>query len=154
MLVQLGLWSGDLLHKSPMFNWAICSEVSSSSTLISTTATLDGDVNDSSPWNITLLYHNSFAVILSRSLLTIWAKYPKNKLLYPLHRAREIFKPNKGLVLEKRSTSRHQRWSIVPNESSRDFGPCDRFWTQLALRCFLLPTLPPGTALRERYVGP
>ena len=46
------------------------------------------------------------------------------------------------------------RWSVVPNESSRDFGPCDRFWTQLALRCFLLPTLPPGTALRERYVGP
>ena len=43
---------------------------------------------------------------------------------------------------------------VVPNESSRDFGPCDRFWTQLALRCFLLPTLPPGTALRERYVGP
>ena len=55
---------------------------------------------------------------------------------------------------EKRSTSRHRRWSVVPNESSRDFGPCDRFWTQLALRCFLLPTLPPGTALRERYVGP
>ena len=47
-----------------------------------------------------------------------------------------------------------RRWSVVPNESSRDFGPCDRFWTQLALRCFLLPTLPPGTALRERYVGP
>ena len=46
------------------------------------------------------------------------------------------------------------RWSVVPNESSRDFGPCDRFWTQLALCCFLLPTLPPGTALRERYVGP
>ena len=37
---------------------------------------------------------------------------------------------------EKRSTSRHRRWSVVPNESSRDFGPCDRFWTQLALRCF------------------
>ena len=55
---------------------------------------------------------------------------------------------------KKRSTSRHRRWSVVPNESSRDFGPCDRFWTQLALRCFLLPTLPPGTALRERYVGP
>ena len=35
------------------------------------------------------------------------------------------------------------RWSVVPNESSRDFGPCDRFWTQLALRCFLLrPRLP------------
>ena len=46
------------------------------------------------------------------------------------------------------------RWSVVPNESSRDFGPCDRFWTQLALRCFLLPTSPPSTALRERYVGP
>ena len=46
------------------------------------------------------------------------------------------------------------RWSVVPNESSRDFGPCDRFWTQLALRCFLLPTSPPGTALRDGYVGP
>ena len=46
------------------------------------------------------------------------------------------------------------RWSVVPNESSRDFGPCDRFWTQLALRCFLLPTSPPGTALMERYIGP
>ena len=34
-----------------------------------------------SPQNITLLYHNSFAVILSRSLLTIWAKCPKNKLV-------------------------------------------------------------------------
>ena len=55
---------------------------------------------------------------------------------------------------KKRSTSRHRRWSVVPNESSRDFGPCDRFWTQLALHWFLLPTLPPGTALRERYVGP
>ncbi|XP_068695553.1 uncharacterized protein [Montipora foliosa] len=37
-------------------------------------------------------------------------------------------------------------WSDVPNEPSRDFGPCDRFWTQLALRSFLLPTSPPGTA--------
>ena len=44
---------------------------------------------------------------------------------------------------EKYSTSRHRRWSVVPNESSRDFGPCDRFWTQLALRCFLLPTFLP-----------
>ena len=32
------------------------------------------------------------------------------------------------------------RWSVVPNESSRYFGPCDRFWTQLALRCLLLGT--------------
>ena len=39
------------------------------------------------------------------------------------------------------------RWSVVPNESSRDFGPCDRFWTQLALRCFLLPTSPSGYGL-------
>ena len=42
------------------------------------------------------------------------------------------------------------RWSVVPNESSRDFGPCDRFWTQMDLCCFLLPTSPPGTALQER----
>ena len=42
---------------------------------------------------------------------------------------------------EKRSTSRHRRWSVVPNESSRDFGPCDRFWTQLALIVILLFTL-------------
>ena len=55
---------------------------------------------------------------------------------------------------EKRSTSRHRGWSVVPNKSSRDFSPCDRFLTQLALRCFLLMTLPPGTALKERYVGP
>ena len=28
------------------------------------------------------------------------------------------------------------RWSVVPNESSRDFGPCDRFMTQLTRRPF------------------
>ena len=61
-----------------------------------------------------------------------------------------------GMLEQKWKTQYLQtwRWSVVPNESSRDFGPCDRFWTQLALRCFLLPTSPPGTALRERYVGP
>ena len=34
-----------------------------------------------SPQNITLPYDKSFAVILSRSLLTVWAKYPNNKLV-------------------------------------------------------------------------
>ena len=34
-----------------------------------------------SPENITLLYHNCFAVILFRSLLTIWARHRKNKLI-------------------------------------------------------------------------
>ena len=47
-----------------------------------------------------------------------------------------------------------RRWNVVKNESSRDFGPCDRFWTQLALRCFLQPTSPLGTALREGLSAP
>ena len=34
-----------------------------------------------SPQNIALLYHKSFAIIPSCSLLTIWAKCPKNKLV-------------------------------------------------------------------------
>ena len=46
-------------------------------TLRSTTATS----TKTSPQNITLLYHNTFVVILSRSMLTIWAKYRKNKLI-------------------------------------------------------------------------
>ena len=76
-----------------------------------------------------------------------WARYRRAKTF--AHALTQCL--NKG---EKRSTSRHRRWSVVPNESSWDFGPCDRFWTQLAPRCFLLPILPPGTAFRERYVGP
>ena len=55
---------------------------------------------------------------------------------------------------ENRSTSRHRRWSVLPNESSWDFGRCDRFWTQLALRCFLLPTFPPGTAFKGEICRP
>ena len=46
-------------------------------TLRSTTATS----KKTPPRNITLLYHNFSAVILSRSRLTIWAKYPYNKLV-------------------------------------------------------------------------
>ncbi|XP_068736437.1 uncharacterized protein [Montipora capricornis] len=70
--------------------------------------------------------------------------------------SQKIYACADGMFEQERKTQYLQtrRWSVVPNESSRDFGPCDRFWTQLALRCFLLPTLPPGTALRERYVGP
>ena len=70
--------------------------------------------------------------------------------------SQNIYACSDGIFQQERKTQYLQtwRWSVVPNESSRDFGPCDRFWTQLALRCFLLPTLPPGTALRERYVGP
>ena len=34
-----------------------------------------------SPQNKTLLYYKSFAIIPSRSRPTIWAKYPKNKLV-------------------------------------------------------------------------
>ena len=34
-----------------------------------------------SPPNITWLYHKSFGIIQSHSRPTIWAKYPKNKLV-------------------------------------------------------------------------
>ena len=73
----------------------------------------------------------------------------KNSIFFGCACADKMFKQER-----KEQYLQTWRWNVVPNESSRDFGPCDRFWTQLALRCFLLPTLPPGTALRERYVGP
>ena len=61
-----------------------------------------------------------------------------------------------GMFEQERKAQYLQTWrrSVVPNESSRDFDPCVSFWKQLALRCFLLPTSPPGTALRQRYIGP
>ena len=77
-------------------------------------------------------------------------------LLWYVSESQNIYACADEMFEQERKTKYVQtwRWSVVPNESSRDFGPCDRFWTQLALRCFLLPTSPPGTALRERYVGP
>ena len=45
--------------------------------LRSTTAKL----TKTSPHNITLNYCNSLAIIPSRSRVTMWAKYPKNKLV-------------------------------------------------------------------------
>ena len=56
-------------------------------TLRSTTATS----SKTSPQYMTLLYHKSFAVILSRSLPTIWAKYPYNKLLRAVKIEKERF---------------------------------------------------------------
>ena len=41
----------------------------------------DGDVEETSPQNITLLWYKPFAIIPSRSRRTMWAKYPKNKLV-------------------------------------------------------------------------
>ena len=77
-------------------------------------------------------------------------------LVWYVSESQNIFACDDGMFEQERKMQYLQtwRWSVVPNESSRDFGPCDRFWTQLALCCFLLPTLPPGAALRERYVGP
>ena len=46
-------------------------------TLRSTTATS----TKTSPQNRTLLNHKSVAIIQSRSRRTMWAKYPKNKLV-------------------------------------------------------------------------
>ena len=61
-----------------------------------------------------------------------------------------------GMFEQERTTQYLQTPALERRikQSSRDFGPCDRFWTQLALRCFLLPTLPPGTTLGESYVCP
>ena len=41
----------------------------------------DGRRKRRSPQNITWLYHKSFAIIQSRLRPTMWAKYPKNKLV-------------------------------------------------------------------------
>ena len=60
-----GVRSGQRWMESPAFPLG---------TLRSTTATS----TKTSPQNITLFCHKSFAVILCRSLLTIWAKYRKN----------------------------------------------------------------------------
>ena len=50
-----------------------------------------------------------------------------------------------GMFKQERKTQYFQtwRWSVIPNESSRDFVSCDRFWTQLALCCFQIPTFLP-----------
>ena len=109
-------------------------------------------VSDKNPTAHDLLHRvsqspGSCADIRSGALVTRMATYRRARTFR--HAMPECFNRR-----EKLQYLQTWRWSVVPNESSRDFGPCDRFWTQLALRCFLLPTSPPGTALRERYVGP
>ena len=49
---------------------------------------------------------------------------------------------------------RTSHWSVVPNESSRDFGPCDPIWTQLNLRCFQIPPFLPVWQLGREMSGP
>ena len=61
--------------------------------------------------------------------------------------SQNIFACADGIFQQERKTQYLQtwRWSVVPNESSRDFGPCEHFWTPLGLSLLF------ATDLASRY---